>query len=320
MALRDPKPWRARATQRSGVDEKYVEVSVVGTPETADALADFLLSEGALGLVTEDAAQEPDGIRIRASFCATPPVTEIVARLARYRDSLKTLGLAGGENRIAVREIPSEDWGRAWKAHFRPLPVGRRLVIAPPWEDEGFPTDRCVVRIDPGMSFGTGHHATTRMCLEALEAFMDEWDSVPGPRVLDVGTGTGILGIAAAVLGAERVVACDTDPEACAAAARNLNENNVRDRIRLFHGGVDVLTGERQFDLVVANLDTTTFCPLVKILRGLLAPRGRLVVSGILVEEEETLTGAAAASGLRVISGSSDGEWLCVVLLPSRSG
>jgi len=314
------RPWRARATQRSGVGEKYVEITVVGTDETADALADFLLSEGALGLVTEDAAEEPDGIRIRASFCVPPPVMEIVARLARYQDSLKMLGLAGGENRIAVREIPIEDWGRAWKAHFRPLPVGRRLVIAPPWEDEGFPTDRRVVRIDPGMSFGTGHHATTRMCLEALEAFMDEWDSVPGPRVLDVGTGTGILGIAAAVLGAECVVACDTDPEACAAAARNLDENNVRDRIRLLHGGVEVLTGERQFDLVVANLDTTTFCPLVKTLLSLLAPHGRLVVSGILVEEEETLTGAVAASGLRVISGSSDGEWLCVVLLPSHSG
>jgi ribosomal protein L11 methyltransferase len=320
LALRDPKPWRARATQRSGVGEKYVEITVVGTDETADALADFLLSEGALGLVTEAAAEEPDGIRIRASFCVPPPVTEIVARLARYRDSLKTLGLAGGENRIAVREIPTEDWGRAWKAHFRPLPVGRRLVIAPPWEDEGFPADRRVVRIDPGMSFGTGHHATTRMCLEALEAFMDGWDSVPGPRVLDVGTGTGILGIAAAVLGAERVVACDIDPEACAAAARNCALNAGADRIQILHGGPEALKGGVEFELVVANLDTKTLYPLVGTLQGLLASGGRLVVSGILVEEEETLTGAAAASGLRVISGSSDGEWLCVVLLPSRSG
>jgi len=204
------------------VGEGYVEVGVVGTIETAEALADFLFTEGALGLVTEDRSDGSAVILIRASFPRTLSVERIVARLADYQRELEALGLAGGDGHIEVRTIPSEDWGRSWKQHFRPLVIGRRLVIAPPWEAGPFPEDRLVVRIDPGMSFGTGHHATTRMCLEALEAFLDQWRGDAGPRVLDVGTGTGILAMAADALGAERVVAVDTDPEACAGAMKNL--------------------------------------------------------------------------------------------------
>ena len=200
----------------------YVEVSVVARSEAEEGLCDFLFSEGALGLVTEDLPGEPTRIRIRASFPGTAPVGPLVERLRVYQESLQALGLCRTTGTIEVRDIPVEDWGRTWKEHFKPLPVGRRLVIAPPWEDGPFPENRLVVRIDPAMAFGTGHHATTRMCLEALEAFMDGWpENQGGPVVLDVGTGTGILAIAATFLGAKRVVALDTDPEACDATRKN---------------------------------------------------------------------------------------------------
>ena len=182
---------------------KYVEVSVVASSETEEGLCDFLFSEGALGLVTEDLPGEASGIRIRASFPGTVPVGPLVQKLKRYRGSLEALGLSRAGGTIEVQEIPVEDWGRNWKKHFKPLPVGRRLVIAPHWETGPFPEGRLVIRIDPAMAFGTGHHATTRMCLEALEAFMERWpENRGGPVVLDVGTGTGILAIAAASLGA----------------------------------------------------------------------------------------------------------------------
>ena len=296
--------------------EGYVEVGVVGTIETAEALADFLFTEGALGLVTEDRSDGSAVILIRASFPRILSVERIVARLADYQRELEALGLAGGDGHIEIRTIPSEDWGRSWKQHFRPLVIGRCLVIAPPWEAGPFPEDRLVVRIDPGMSFGTGHHATTRMCLEALEAFLDQWRGDAGPRVLDVGTGTGILAMAADALGAERVVAVDTDPEACTGAMKNLALNHTRDCVQVLHGGVDALRPGMRFDLVVANLDSRSLRPLFNALKVLLAPHGRLVASGILLEEEEALSGAARAAGLRSIARQSDGEWLCLTLTP----
>jgi ribosomal protein L11 methyltransferase len=298
------------------VGEDYIEVSVVGTTETAEALADFLFTEGALGLVTEDGST---GILIRASFPQALSVEAIVARLADYQRELEALGLAQDDGRIEVRTIPSEDWGKGWKQHFRPLPVGRRLVIAPPWEIGPFIEDRRIVRIDPGMSFGTGHHATTRMCLEELEAFLNQWQGDANPRVLDVGTGTGILAIAAAALGADPVVAIDTDPEACEAATKNLALNRVVDRVEVFHGGLEALGPLVRFDLIVANLDTKSLGPVLNPIKTLLTPHGRLVASGILVEEEETLSGATRAAGFRVLTRQSDNEWLCLTLTPGSS-
>ena len=300
--------------------EGYVEVGVVGTTETAEALADFLFSEGALGLVTEDPRDGRAGILIRASFPPASPIKQVVVRLADYQRELEALGLAWGDGHIEVRTIPSEDWGRSWKQHFRPLVIGRRLVIAPAWEAGSFPEDRLVIRIDPGMSFGTGHHATTRMCLEALEAFLEQWRGDAGPRVLDVGTGTGILAIAAGALGAERVVAVDTDLEACAGAMKNLALNHTRDRVQVLHGGVETLRPGMQFDLVVANLDTKTLCPALNTLKVLVAPQGRLVISGILIEEGGTVNASAKASGLRVLTRQSDGDWLCLTLTPEAGG
>ena len=296
--------------------EGYVEVGVVSTTETAEALADFLFSEGALGLVTEDPCEGRAGILIRASFPPASPIKQLVVRLADYQRELEALGLAWGDGHIEVRTIPSEDWGKSWKQHFRPLVIGRRLVIAPAWEAGPFPEDRLVIRIDPGMSFGTGHHATTRMCLEALEAFLDQWRGDAGPRVLDVGTGTGILGIAAAALGADRIVAIDTDPEACEAATKNLALNYVSSRVRLLHGGVEALRPGMPFDLLMANLDTKTLCPVLNTLKTLLASQGHLVVSGILGEEEETVSVSARAFGLRITTRQSDGDWLCLTLTP----
>ena len=294
----------------------YVEVSVVAGSETEEGLCDFLFSEGALGLVTEDLPGEPAGIRIRASFPGTVPVEPLVEKLKRYQESLEALGLCRTTRTIEVRDIPVEDWGRTWKEHFKPLLVGRRLVIAPPWEDGPFPENRLVVRIDPAMAFGTGHHATTRMCLEALEAFMDGWpEDQGGPVVLDVGTGTGILAIAAASLGAARVVALDTDPEACDAAGKNLALNQDAGQVRILHGGIEILGPADRFDLLLANLDTRTLCPLLHTLSRLLAPGGRLIVSGIPVEDNATVAAVVQDSPLRIVERRVQDGWLCLTLV-----
>jgi ribosomal protein L11 methyltransferase len=298
------------------VDGTYVEVSLSATSETEEALCDFLFSEGALGLVTEEVSGEPPGTRIRASFRAGLSVGPLREKLARHRLALAALGLPVADGIIQVRELPIEDWGHNWKQHFMPLPVGRRLLIAPPWEAGPFPTNRLVIRIEPAMAFGTGHHATTRMCLEELEAFIAEWTGKDGPIVLDAGTGTGILAIAAAALGAPRVVALDTDPEAYEAAGKNLILNRTPDRVQVRQGGLEALDPGWHFHLILANLDTKTVCPLFGALRERLASAGRLIISGVTVEDEEKVGTAARAAGLRVAAHRAEDGWLCLALAP----
>lgn len=293
---------------------RYFEVSVVATGETEEGLADFLFSEGALGLVTEDLPGEPPTILIRASFEERTAVEPLVGRLTRYRHSLAALGLAGAGGRIELRELPVEDWGRKWKEGFKPLPVGRRLLIVPPWEEAPYPADRRIIRIDPAMTFGTGHHATTRMCLEAAEAFLARWRGPAGPLVLDVGTGTGILAIAAASLGAAWVLATDTDPEACDAARGNLERHDIAPRVEIRRGGIEVVDPGSRFDLILANLDTGTLCPLFAGLARLLAPGGRLVATGIPVEDEDRVSTAVGDARLRTRARGIQDGWLCLTL------
>ncbi|HSC71897.1 MAG TPA: 50S ribosomal protein L11 methyltransferase [Candidatus Methylomirabilis sp.] len=292
----------------------YIEVSLTATSETEELLCDFLFSEGALGLVTEEISGEPPGTQIRASFDAGLLVRSLREKLERYRLALAALGLPLADANIQVRELPIEDWGGAWKQHFQPLPVGRRLLIAPPWERGPFPSDRLVLCIEPAMAFGTGHHATTRMCLETLEEVLANWSPNDGPSVLDMGTGTGILAIAAARLGARRVIALDSDPEATDAAQRNLVLNRLESLVDVRQGGLEVLETGSQFNLIVANLDTKTLSPLFGALRGQIASQGRLIASGIPVEDEERVTTAARADRLRVISRRAEDGWLCLTL------
>jgi len=295
----------------------YIEMSVIATRETEEAVADFLFSEGALGLVTEDLSGHGATILLRASFPSGTPIAFLREELHRYQSSLAALGLPVADGNIEVRELPVEDWGQNWKQHFKPLPVGQRLLITPPWEHGPFRQDRLVLCIEPAMAFGTGHHATTRMCLEMLEEVLAHWSGEDGPSVLDVGAGTGILAIAAAALGARRVVALDTDPEACEAARQNFVLNRVGDRVQVRQGGLETLESGRRFDLILANLDTKTLCPLFGALPERLAPEGRVIISGVPVEEEEKVRTAAHAAGLRLAAHQAEDGWLCLTLTPT---
>ena len=296
------------------LERTYLELTVSASPETEEAIGDFLFGAGALGLVTADLPDGRPGALIRASLPGAIAPDLIVASLRRYLADLDALGFPIREGPIEVRELPLEDWGRSWKEHFKPLLVGKRLIIAPPWEDGPFPPDRQLLRIDPAMAFGTGHHATTRMCLEALEAFMEQRPSAPPPIVLDLGTGTGILAIAAAVLGAGTVLALDTDPEACDAARKNLAGHPIASRIQIIQGGVERLGPSPHFDLITANLDTKTLRPIFSALRAQLSPEGRIITTGITVEDEPAIAAALSAAGLTPIARQAQEGWLCFVL------
>ena len=209
---------------------------------------------------------------------------------------------------IESRPVQNEDWAEGWKQHFSAVRIGKRLIVKPTWEILTPAADDVVVNLDPGMAFGTGTHGTTRLCLEALA---DLYETPPHPaRVLDVGTGSGILAIAAAALGAKRVLACDIEEESCRTATENAKLNGVIDRIEITGESLDTLEGD--FDVVVANILAEENIRLGTELTKRLAPGGTLILSGILEGKEALVTSAFAAFHLTGPKISRESEWICL--------
>lgn len=215
---------------------------------------------------------------------------------------------------LGVRPIPDADWTTAWRAGFPLLRIGRRLVVRPTWRRHRPAPDEVVLALDPGAAFGTGLHPTTRLCLLGLEAWADS-DLLTGSRVLDLGTGSGILAIAAARLGATSIVALDIDPIAVEAAAANARRNRVARRVHARHGSLPSPGGP--FDLVLANLVASLLVGLAAELREALRPGngpegrgGRVLASGIFLDREPEVRRAFAAAGIHVRGRRAEGDWV----------
>lgn len=205
--------------------------------------------------------------------------------------------------------VAEEDWADGWKQHFTATRIGRRLVVRPSWEAFTPVAGDVVIEIDPGMAFGTGTHGTTRLCLEALAEAYEE--GLAPRRVLDVGTGSGILAIAAAAYGAETVVACEIDPEACAIAFENAAVNGQDERIAFTVAPIEEL--DRGFDLILANILAEENIRLADQLVSRLAPQGLLVLSGILIEKEAMVVEAFSRFALGPPSLRHNEDWSCIV-------
>ena len=229
------------------------------------------------------------------------------ALVARLHDRLE----AAAEGAFAGLETWAEedrDWAESWRAGLEPRRVGRRLIVAPPESSVATEADDLVLRLEPGMAFGSGEHGSTRGMLRLLE------DRVrPGDRVLDAGTGSGILAIAAVRLGAERVVGVDADAEVLPVARENLERNGVADRVRLAAATVDTsflaLLAPVRYELVAANLTARTLRPLLRPFTERVARDGALLVGGILEEEAPGFRSAARAAGWEVAADDRDEGW-----------
>jgi len=268
----------------------WITIRVELAAELADAVANFLVEAGASGVLSETDGVGAPRIRLEAPVPAAAEA-QVVAAVERYLASLGEIAPAAREATLAAVPVPETDWDALWRAHHRPVTVGRRLLVAPPW-DVPRAAGREVLVIEPGMAFGTGQHATTRACLEAIEG------AVETGRVrsaLDVGTGSGVLALALARLGVERVVALDTDPAVVPLARANLARNGAA-RVALLAGPLTALRG--RFDLVVANLLADAIVAEAGALAGAVGPGGRLVVSGLLAEQLPAVR--AAYPGWRV--------------------
>jgi ribosomal protein L11 methyltransferase len=208
-----------------------------------------------------------------------------------------------------ISVVRNEDWANNWKVHFKPVRIGERLVIKPTWEEyQELPGD-LVIQIDPGMAFGTGAHPTTRMCLESLERIcFNELDGTLPDAVLDVGTGSGVLSIGAALMGATHITAVDIDPEAIRVTQENLDLNEVGSLVAASTTDLSLLEGE--YGVVVANILAEELVRLSAQLIARVAPGGWLILSGILTEKAEFVR--LGFPGLTPVDSPTEAEWSCL--------
>ena len=273
----------SRAAART---DRYWELTVGVPADLSEGLTNLAWELGALGVVEEE--RPGSGATLRAFFPDTVAAATLEESVRRYLDGLRELGFAPARD-LQVVALADENWADAWRAHFTPRPVGRRLLIVPPW-DEDEADGRLVITIEPGRAFGTGHHGTTAGCLEAIEAVVER--DRPS-RMIDLGTGSGILAIAAARLGVGAVLAVDEDPDAVACAMANAARNHVSDRVRCVLADATGLR-EPPAPLLVANLLSAAHRRLAEQYRRALAPGGTLILGGILDAEATDVVTALA--------------------------
>jgi len=290
--------------------------------EAVDAISHFLRTHGSLGTAYDEQHLGPTGdpadpippppsvTKVTAYF---PWDTDLGALKRAFLEFLPVLAESFGQGPEAFlggAEITDSGWAEKWKEHFHARKVGRRIVIKPSWERVAPAEGEVVLTVDPGQAFGTGTHETTRMCLRFIE---DVFDLRPAPRtVLDVGAGTGILGIAAARLGATDVLGIDTDPVAVEVAERNADLNGVAGPFRAEGTSLSAVRGEH--DLVLGNLIAEILADLAADLVARCAPGGHLVLSGIVAEKAGWVSDEFRRHGATPVSEAADGQWAALLL------
>ena len=279
--------------------EPWQAIEATCVREAGEAIEYGLMEAGALGTENRDST---DGAHIIGYYDARVEESEIRAAVL---DALRIYNFAPSSLiDLKITEVADRDWLAEWKKDWQPVEVGR-FIVAPPWSDVPVAHNRIVIRIEPGMAFGTGTHETTRLCLKAIEKYYR------GGSFLDVGTGTGILAIAAAKMFREaRVEAVDTDAGAVEIARENARLNGVGEQINFQTGAIDEQTASAS--LVCANLTATVIIDLLPLLLG--ATCGRLVLSGILDLQIELVESRLRELGTAILESEQDGEWIGLVV------
>ncbi|MEN8077100.1 50S ribosomal protein L11 methyltransferase [Clostridioides difficile] len=243
---------------------------------------------------------------VKAYFAEEDNIEEVLSYVNDRINELKEMGLDLGEAKVEHEKMHEEDWANTWKQYYKPSKVGDKIVVKPIWEEYEAKDGELVVNLDPGMAFGTGTHETTRMCIQALERYVEE-DST----VFDVGCGSGILAIAAAKLGSKLAVGVDLDPVAVESSKENVEYNNL-DNIEILHGNlVEVIDGKA--DIVVANILAEIICILTDDVKRVLKDGGVFITSGIIHDRVDMVCEKLEATGFEVVEKNRDGEWNCIV-------
>ena len=306
---------------------QWIETVVHTTTAGSDLVSDLLVRCGALGTQVLDrkdvekadldknawelfdesiTGNMPKDVQVKGWFSQ-----EDRKKLDGLEQMLKDLekqspGIKLGQLSVEISAVADDDWAENWKRYYKPFRIGKRLIVKPTWEPYEPESRDLVIEMDPGMAFGTGTHETTNMCMILLEEYLEK-----GMRVMDVGTGSGILAIAAAKLGASEVLALDIDPDAVKVAQENIQRNGVEKSTRAVKG--DMVRGEAiDCDLVVANIVAGAISVLAEPVKRYLREGGYFVCSGIIKEREQDVLDSFAETNYAVIDRQEQGEWVAL--------
>jgi len=298
----------------------WLEVSITSGGELAEAVAEVMSRFAPNGVAIESTQVAVDAEGDSSHFvgplrtsCYLPVDDQLEDTRGRLEEALWYLGRIHPLPSLQFRSVKDADWAEAWKEHYHPIPVGRRLIIVPAWlkVPEG---ERIPIRMDPGMAFGTGTHPSTQLCLEMI-------DDVSGSHIIDIGCGSGILSVAALKLGAKKALCVDIDPVAVRSARENAVLNGVAERMEVEMGSVtEIQSGSftiKQAQLVLANILAPVLVRLLNEGLGeLVTHGGRLILAGIISDQAEEVEHAARRSGLRLETSCQSGDWVALCAVP----
>jgi ribosomal protein L11 methyltransferase len=307
---------------------KWSEISIHTTHEATEAVANILHEAGASGVVIED-SEEPDrihedrygeiyeldkndfpaeGVIVKAYLPVNSFLIETMKEINLSIQGLAAHGLNAGTNAIKTTELDEEDWATAWKQYYHPVKISGRFTIVPTWEDyTPVDSDELIIELDPGMAFGTGTHPTTVMCIQALEKYVK-----PGNTVVDVGTGSGVLAIAAALLQAERVHALDLDDVAVVAAKENIELNHVENIVEVTHGNL-LDSIKVPADIIIANILAEVIVSFSQDAFSILPENGLFIVSGIIGQKRDMVKEDLIEKGFEIIESVLMEDWVAIV-------
>ena len=306
---------------------QWAEVSVDTSHEATDLVSEILQELGAAGVVIEDPAllneyirsglwdytdlkesEETEVVRVKAYWALDEELEGKLQNLSERLASLAQHGIDKGAGAVSWKAVADEDWAETWKEFFHTEKIGARTVIKPTWEEYEAKAGEIVVELDPGAAFGTGQHATTSLCIRALEDLVR-----PGMTVFDVGTGSGVLAIVAAKLGAKRVEAVDFDPVAVRVARENVRQNGAEDIVRTERSDLlKSVAGEA--DLIIANIIADIIVRLFGEVKGSLAAGGTMLLSGIIEDRLADVVEAAGQHGFSVEKIEQEKGWAAIIV------
>ncbi len=315
-------------TKKELAQVKWTELSIHTTNEAVEAISNILHEAGASGVVIEDSEDlikeredffgeiyhlnpddfPADGVRIKAYLAETSFLLETVEEIKLAINNLLNFNIDLGHNILTVQEVDEEDWATAWKKYYHPVKISNRFTIVPTWEQyERVNSDEIIIELDPGMAFGTGTHPTTVMCLQALEKNVQ-----PNSTVIDVGTGSGVLAIGAAKLGASHVHALDLDEVAVKSAKENIKLNHVEDTIEVTHGNLLDNVGEPA-DIVIANILAEIIMTFTNDAFKLVKDNGLFITSGIIATKKEDVRQSLQSAGFEIEEVMMMEDWVTII-------
>ncbi len=297
------------------MSKEWIELKVTVNQNDADAVANFLIESGSNGIV-EDSSPDKKRTILTSYFEKNDAFSVLHKNIKKYLVELTCLKDRTDSipPEISIDQIPDEDWNKKWKSFFEPIKITDRLVIKPSWRKYRKKDNEIILELDPGMAFGTGTHASTSMCLQAIEELTQNITSKENLSFLDVGTGSGILAIAAVLLGIKNGVAIDIDYQAVQCATKNAGKNRVAENIDFSTTSIKKITGA--FPLVIANILPHALIDMKEALCSRLQYDGHLILSGILQIKAETVK-EAFCDELEFFKEIKKEEWSCLVFKKS---